>query len=188
MMDGVCIGHPRCQVYHCTERLCSPRDRHCEKHRGLDVVCAISGCDELCTDGKRTCSDPEHRGVEEEKQRRGHALFELRRRLEARHMGSSIRALSSDGATSAALDDALEDESDMDDPAMMSNVAGKQPQSRKPKLKTTLTRRWTHNEQLLVRPCGVIVSRCTFYQAESLPNERVGVFPYPDKYLRLIFS
>ena len=103
-------------------------------------------------------------------------------------MGSSIRALSSDGGTSAALEDALEDESDMDDPAMTSNVAGKQPQSRKPKLKTMLTRRWTHNEQLLVRPCGVIVLRCTFYQAESLPNERVCAFPSLDKYLQLIFS
>ncbi|PBK61320.1 hypothetical protein ARMSODRAFT_897040, partial [Armillaria solidipes] len=31
-----------------------------------------------------------------------------------------------------------------------------------------LNRKWMHNEQLFVRPCGVIVSRCTFYHAESL--------------------
>ncbi|PBK83279.1 hypothetical protein ARMGADRAFT_945016, partial [Armillaria gallica] len=33
-----------------------------------------------------------------------------------------------------------------------------------------LNRKWTHNEQLFVRPCGVIVSRCTFYHAEGLES------------------
>jgi hypothetical protein len=28
----------------------------------------------------------------------------------------------------------------------------------------------THNEQILVRPCGVIVSRATFYNAEAVSN------------------
>ncbi|PIL28517.1 hypothetical protein GSI_08555 [Ganoderma sinense ZZ0214-1] len=170
VMDGVCIGHPRCQVYHCTERLRSPRDRHCPTHRALDTVCAIVGCEEPCTDGKRTCSEPDHRSVEEDRQRQGHALFELRRRLEARHMASSIRGLTAEDAR--MLDD---DDTDMDEPPTSSNVAGKEPKSRQAKVKTTLTRRWTHNEQLLVRPCGVIVSRCTFFEAESLPNERLFI-------------
>jgi hypothetical protein len=28
----------------------------------------------------------------------------------------------------------------------------------------------THNEQILVRPCGVICSRATFYNAEAVSN------------------
>ena len=71
VMDGVCIGHPRCQVYHCTQRLCSPRDRHCENHRDLDLVCAIHGCDQPCSDGKRTCTVLDHRNLEEERRRHG---------------------------------------------------------------------------------------------------------------------
>ncbi len=37
-----------------------------------------------------------------------------------------------------------------------------------------LNRKWTHNEQLFVRPCGIIVSRCTFYHAESLTASKVS--------------
>lgn len=169
VMDGVCIGHPHCQVYHCTERLRSPRDRHCETHRVLDRVCAIDGCSIPCTDDRRTCGDQAHCKVEEECHQPGRALFELKRRLQARHMGSSIRALSAEDAPNTDFDD-----SDLDDPALTSNVAGKQPKSCQTKIKTTLMHRWTHNEQLLVRPCRVIVSRVTFFQAESLPNERVS--------------
>ncbi|KZT06847.1 uncharacterized protein LAESUDRAFT_736718 [Laetiporus sulphureus 93-53] len=39
-----------------------------------------------------------------------------------------------------------------------------------PRLKTSLTRKWTHNEQLMVRCCGIIISRVTFFHAESLVN------------------
>lgn len=168
-MDGVCIGHPRCQVYHCTERLQSPRDRFCESHRALDSVCVIHGCTRDCTDGKRTCDTPSHRKVEEDRRRKGRAMFELKRRLEARDVASSIRAVPSvELSPSVELDDP-----DLDDPPTTSNVDRKPSNARKPKIKSTLTRRWTHNEQLLVRPCGVIISRATFYQAESLPNCRV---------------
>ena len=170
VMDGVCVGHPRCQVYHCTRGLRSPRDRHCEAHRNLDTVCAIAGCKEACTDGKRTCSAPNHRSVEEERRQRGRALVELKRRLEARNVASSIRALPEKESTFAVLDDP-----DLDDPPETSNVAGKASKTQRCQPKTTLTCRWTHNEQLLVRPCGVIVSRATFFEAESLPNARVSV-------------
>lgn len=169
VMDGVCIGHPRCQVYHCTERLLSPRDRYCESHRAFDTVCAIQGCDLPCTDGKRTCSTKGHRAVEQERRRRGRAMFELKRRMQARDVASSIRAVPSVDPSPSFLDDP-----DLDDPAWTSNVERKKTHKRAPRIKSTLTRRWTHNEQLLVRPCNVIVSRATFYEAESLPNCRVS--------------
>ena len=37
-----------------------------------------------------------------------------------------------------------------------------------------LNHKWMHNEQLFVWPCGVIVSRCTFYHAESLTASKVS--------------
>jgi hypothetical protein len=38
------------------------------------------------------------------------------------------------------------------------------------KLKAQFGRRRTHSEQLLVRPCGVIVARATFFGAEAVSN------------------
>ena len=47
----------------------------------------------------------------------------------------------------------------------------------KKKVKAAFTRRWTFNEQLMVRPCGVILSRATFYEAESPSNVVVCIMP-----------
>lgn len=41
-------------------------------------------------------------------------------------------------------------------------------------LKGVFSRRWTHNEQLMVRPCGVVVGRATFYFAESMSGVKVS--------------
>ncbi len=44
------------------------------------------------------------------------------------------------------------------------------------KVKSTLARRWTHNEQLVVKCCGVIISRATFYNSEGMSNVLVSLF------------
>lgn len=41
------------------------------------------------------------------------------------------------------------------------------------RLKGSFGRRWTHNEQLIVRPCGVVISRATFYASESMSAAKV---------------
>lgn len=43
------------------------------------------------------------------------------------------------------------------------------------KVKGRASRRWTHNEQLFVRCCGVIVSRATFFGAEGVAGHKVSV-------------
>jgi len=42
-------------------------------------------------------------------------------------------------------------------------------------LKAQFGRRWTHNEQTLVRPCGVIFARATMFGAEAVSNFLVMV-------------
>ncbi|KAL1937192.1 hypothetical protein VTO73DRAFT_14465 [Trametes versicolor] len=37
-------------------------------------------------------------------------------------------------------------------------------------MRTMFTRRRTHNEQLLLRPCGIIIKRATFYGSETTPQ------------------
>jgi hypothetical protein len=41
-------------------------------------------------------------------------------------------------------------------------------------LKARLSRRWTHNEQLMVRPCGVILARGTMYGSENVSSVAVS--------------
>lgn len=50
---------------------------------------------------------------------------------------------------------------------------GNQRQKKKKGSKGVFCRKWTHNEQLMVRPCGVVIGRSTFYQSESLPGVKV---------------
>lgn len=41
------------------------------------------------------------------------------------------------------------------------------------RVKGRFTRRWTHNEQLVVRPCGIVIGRATFYAAEAMTAVKV---------------
>ena len=116
-MDGVCIGHPRCQVYHCTEHLQSPQDRYCKTHQAFDYICTIHSCDLPCTDGKQTCSTLDHRTVEEERHQRGHMMSELKRHMQARDVASSICAVTSIDPSPSLLDNP-----DLDNPAWTSNM------------------------------------------------------------------
>lgn len=47
--------------------------------------------------------------------------------------------------------------------------------ARQTKVTAVFRRSFTHNEQLLVRPCGVIISRCTMYQSEAVSGVKVTV-------------
>ncbi|KZT09278.1 uncharacterized protein LAESUDRAFT_735534 [Laetiporus sulphureus 93-53] len=104
VMDGVTVGHPRCNVANCIESLASPHDRFCPIHANLHMRCVIHGCSANTCQGFRTCDNPVHRGIE----------------LRRPNIASSAQA----------------------DPA----IGGL---SSPPKLKTSLTRKWTHNEQLM---------------------------------------
>lgn len=44
-------------------------------------------------------------------------------------------------------------------------------------VKGRTARRWTHNEQLFVRCCGVIVSRATFFGSEGVSGVKVCASP-----------
>ncbi|RDX40837.1 hypothetical protein OH76DRAFT_1504468 [Lentinus brumalis] len=124
VMDGVTVGHPRCNENLCTNRLRSPRDRFCPEHAAEEEICAVHGCALRAEDSKRTCRTPAHRQHEEDKREKGKAFFRLKKRADDKLQG----------------------------------------------IKASLGRRWTHNEQLMFRPCGVILSRCTFYESESVGN------------------
>lgn len=47
----------------------------------------------------------------------------------------------------------------------------------RPRCKTDLSRSRTHNEQTIVRPCGVMLGHAAFYNAEAVSNVLVCVRP-----------
>ena len=78
--------------------------------------------------------------------------------FEANHDGSIKIFTETDPGTTAG---GINDEEPC--PAVKSELGNR-------KLKAQFGRRRTHSEQLLVRPCGVIVARATFFGAEAVSN------------------
>ncbi|KAI0714670.1 hypothetical protein C8Q76DRAFT_727675 [Earliella scabrosa] len=177
VMDGISVGHTRCNVDHCCNRLKLPRDRFCPAHHALESKCAIPECLNAVRPGARTCSTSSHRSVEDVGRARGQAIFRLKKRLQTTASEAGVASTSSPDGDIDVIDDpdvASELQKEIEDAACQ----GKS--STKSGYKTRLTRRWTHNEQLLFRCCGVITSRATFFEAESPSNAYrflQGTFP-----------
>ncbi|KAJ7205836.1 hypothetical protein GGX14DRAFT_644475 [Mycena pura] len=185
--DGLSMGHRRCQVPHCTVELASNRHRFCPVHKNLDKICSIVGCDAPVLSGRKSCID--HHKIEELHYKHGKAAFTLRDRLQKHRLAhphdQAVVSFDDNGA------DDLGDEGDewfegiegaegfvvrrqdhlgsigIDDTvpceAVKSDTGNR-------KYKALFGGLRTHNEQILVRPCGVIVSRATFYNAEAVSN------------------
>ena len=60
-----------------------------------------------------------------------------------------------------------------------SSVADASDQTRKqPQVKLQTRRNYTHNEQLLVMCCGIIIARATFYTSEAVSSVKVSYSGY----------
>lgn len=83
-MDGVNVGHTRCNVEQCVNTLASPRDRFCPLHQDHNQICAVRGCNSSVSEGFRTCALALHRNHEMDRQDVAHkAIFRLRARIRA---------------------------------------------------------------------------------------------------------
>lgn len=115
---------------------------------------------------------------ENARNQRGTGFKLLQRRAATFRPGSAARSFSSDlGSLADALANA-DLEEDLD--TLLQPKPTKATEERqKLKMKAAFTRRWTFNEQLMVRPCGIIISRATFYEAESPSNALVRFYCAP---------
>ncbi|KAK0217792.1 hypothetical protein IW262DRAFT_1463032 [Armillaria fumosa] len=168
-MDGITMGHTCCSIEGiCKELLATPKDRFCPSHSDRNNKCFVAGCQEPPDKANHSlaCATPAHREREVELRRctqKGMkeliARYLRRPRSEAEGSESTGPTVNPTEATTtpgrAAQMEALFGVL-LHAPKALNTVVGR------------LNRKWTHNEQLFVRPCGVIVSRCTFYNAESL--------------------
>lgn len=174
--DGDTIGCRTCNVHNCTILLENQCARFCPTHDYMNSLCAVTGCGSQNVGGKQTCINAEHQALEEAYFSKGKALFQLKGRLRkaraANGTGDSIPNMTAD--VSDMVDNVEEDDSD--DALVEIDLGGcdGKPDGGNWKLKAYFARRCTHNEQLIMRPCGVILSRATFYGAEAISSVHVS--------------
>ncbi|KAJ6460784.1 hypothetical protein DFH09DRAFT_959664, partial [Mycena vulgaris] len=146
--DGVTLGHPCCNVHDCKVRLKSTQDRFCHIHSNKKLECCIIGCMLAARTDHITCVLTEH------------SAWETARGQTA--MAQLNRCLRRAGVTQADYE-ADEESLDCSTQAPNSTVKGR------------TSRRWTHNEQLFVRCCGIIISRATFFGSEGVSGHKVNI-------------
>lgn len=167
--DGVTIGHPCCAVQDCKNPLESHSKRFCLHHKQQEEKCAVVGCSKAACIGHQTCDEPNHRSLEIVRNKTNSAMFQLRRRLEKSR--ATIRSPEDKQSSDNILDDdeiVIEVDGDLEE-----TCSGK-PESGNQKIRAYFGRRKTHNEQFMMRPCGVILSRCTFFGSEAISGVYVS--------------
>ena len=186
VIDGVCIGHPCCGIPNCKIPLKLNWDRFCSIHTIQNNVCAINNCRNPVLSGSKVCHISTHQEAERIHNNQGQSRFQLRERLQhARIACPNNSTASTELLTNTAnLDDLDSDdlvdsngevEFDLlpDGHAIPSSTTPSSTTSDIPalltprKLRAQFGRKSTHNKQLFVAPCGIIVARKTFFHSEA---------------------
>ena len=147
---------------------------------------------------KRTCNDPTHQRVEDVHIKRGEAAFQLKEKLKRAKVahpkngealdlpvahiieqdddldetyeivGDRVIPSETEAVTQTALARAsLNSTIGASDNSVIQTMVPPPPAAKK-KIRAQFGRSRTHNEQILVAPCGMIIARETFYHAESI--------------------
>nr|GAT55111.1 predicted protein [Mycena chlorophos] len=161
--DGVTIGHPCCGEKDCQGPLLSSKDRYCMAHHVLEGRCAAKGCSADAAEGHITCDIAVHRAEEIALQLKEDAAFrDLSRRSAKCNVPTTQRT--ADPFPRIFLDHST--------PSSTS--------TKKNSVVLSISRHWTHNDQLFVLCCGVIIARATFYSHEGPSSDFLKkIFPYP---------
>lgn len=195
VMDGVTLGHPCCAVHNCKIVLTTSRDRFCVMHRHLSNLCAIKECSAPALEGKRTCVNPSHQEVERIHILRGESRVQLQEKLKRQRVSHPNDGIAAEVRIDELIDDEEEEEFEVDnsgqDPNLVhgvnegiSDLRGVSPLPTQPEAMTSTSkkrisaqfgRKRTHNEQILVAPCGVILARETFFGAEAIATCAVSL-------------
>lgn len=159
--------------------------RYCTIHAFKEKDCSVVECVQAAEVGFKTCRIASHRAVEEHYELKSKAMFQLRARLERlnesqghqRSMvpetlstmpplevhGSSPDVVPICSTAGEAEDENSEITSEVDGEVECEekSVEGNR------RIKALLGRRHTHNEELCVASCGVILGRATFFGSEA---------------------
>ncbi|KAJ6562697.1 hypothetical protein DFH09DRAFT_1478636 [Mycena vulgaris] len=157
VIDGITIGRPCCGVHNCPEALANNRHRFCPGHDYRHHICTVEVCEEAVEPEFLTCGEATHRQLETNHKKRNKALFQLRGRLQRANVSHPNDAFEAEVTADQVEEITIPSTCETD----------KDPQGNR-KLRALFGRRRTHNEQIFVRPCRMIVAHATFYGAESV--------------------
>jgi hypothetical protein len=114
-----------------------------------------------------TCEIPEHAALEKRHKQRGTAFFQLRGKLQRANVANPV---DSEAAVLTA-----EEVEEMEVTDKSCDPCPSKPDTGIRKIRAMFGRRRTHNEQIMVRPCGMIVARQTFFGSETTPQTVVRI-------------
>jgi hypothetical protein len=182
VIDGVTNGHRCCGIPNCKIPLDNNRDRFCPIHYHVNGVCAIIGCSlpTASESGRKTCSLPEHEAVEKVYNDRGQARFQLKerqRRAQISHPQDALPVEITD-ITELVEDGNVEETFGFNGKGQLIPTDSDSALTGKKTLRAQFGRKHTHNEQLFVAPCGIIMARETFYHAEAIYSVIVSPFKF----------
>ena len=174
--DGVTLGHPCCAVHDCQEPLQSQRDSFCQLHQDERKICVVTSCWSSVEAGYLTCSIATHRALEEFQKQSNTAMFQLKKRLQVNKVQQTTDAMDSSSSALGLEGDIDDDELvvEMSENSKTASICdGKAVEGNK-RLRARFGRRRTHNEELCVTCCGVILGRATFFGSEAPNGVRVS--------------
>lgn len=200
--DGVTVGCPCCAIPRCKNPLDNNRLRFCAEHHHLEAVCAVNGCDQPVVVDTETgrkhkaCDDPVHLRMEAvniDSSRHGKSKTQ-RQKLSKLNDAITVYLppTSTDDVPLQDVEEWYEHDvasgavclrqaatttsTGVSDHPVASDLDadGCHAKDAPPKLKATFRRQRTNNEQLVVRPCGVICGRGTMYHHEAVSNVLVS--------------
>ena len=158
----------------CKQPLATARDRYCLEHRSSGNLCSIRECEENVVTGKLTCANPSHQAVEKLYEMRGQSRFQLQKRCQRARVVHPVDSIAEERNLNDVADEEEVDEEftvNENNAVITPTVSTNFPQLLvKKRLKAQFGRKRTHNEQVLVAPCGIIIARETFYGAEAISS------------------
>ena len=173
IMDGVTLGHPCCAVHNCKEPLVTSHNCYCQCHKDENQICAVIGCKSPILHGSMTCNDPVHRRIEGVHLVCGQARFQLKERLHRARVAHPVDGIPQETNISAIAGDATEEDIfdiDPSDNTVLPQSNEQVPQKRAIRIRAQFGQKRTHNEQILVAPCGMILGRTMFFGAEAISS------------------
>ncbi|KAI1785056.1 hypothetical protein LXA43DRAFT_1100746 [Ganoderma leucocontextum] len=187
--DGLSIGHPCCAVHDCPNPIMMKKGaRYCRDHQAREDDCSVLSCKSKTTPGFRTCAEPSHRALEDYLRLEHKAMFQLRRRLERLDSGSkttdsipttSISHPQLERLISKATTTPVPSNGEVDNQAFFESLdqvldngeiecEAEKSASGNKRHRAQFGRRRTHNEELVVASCGIIIGRATFFGSEAI--------------------
>ena len=144
--------------------------------KAQDSLCSVIDCLNPTTksDGKqksKTCSLPEHRKLEVNNNLRNKAMFQLKHHLAHLRVSQPIMSITPTVAPGSDSLDVAGSTLHIDKEVIVNvnGICNGNPEAGNKTIRARFDHRRTHNEQLCVASCGIILGRATFYGSEA-PN------------------